>query len=281
MTTLTSSANVAGILPGDYGDLIVAPVQREALAFNTAVSTTQNTSAHQFHMPIVTDDGGAAWVAEGEEIAADDTTFDELIVTPTKVAGLRIISSELAKDSNPAAQETVGNALGRAIAVQVDKAFFGDLPAPAPKGLSSLTGVQTISVAGGLVNLDPLAEAISLLEVVGATPTAFIAHPTDALTLARIKAADKSNAPLLGVDATNGTSRQVLGVPLIVSSHVEEGTIWALDSSKNTTVLREDVDLTVSTDAYFSSDRVGVRGTLRVGFGFPQERAIVKITITA
>jgi hypothetical protein len=42
-------------------------------------------------------------VAEGAEITPSDPKLPELTVTPAKVAGLTIISRELADDSSPAA----------------------------------------------------------------------------------------------------------------------------------------------------------------------------------
>jgi hypothetical protein len=44
--------------------------------------------------------------------------------------------------------------------------------------------------------------------------------------------------------------------------------------------MREDTTLTIDRRAYFSSDRIGIRATMRVGFGFPHEAAIVRIAVT-
>ncbi len=43
-------------------------------------------------------------------------------------------------------------------------------------------------------------------------------------------------------------------------------------------MLRQDVTLDVDSSRYFESDRVGIQGTLRVGFGFAHPRFIVKVT---
>ncbi len=66
-------------------------------------------------------DPTASWVAEGAGIVPCDPTLSELVVTPAKVAGLTIISRELADDSNPAAAQVVGQGLARDIARRVDK----------------------------------------------------------------------------------------------------------------------------------------------------------------
>ncbi|MEJ7742083.1 MAG: phage major capsid protein [Nocardioidaceae bacterium] len=69
----------------------------------------------------MTADPTAAWVAEGDEIPISDPTLAELTVTPAKVAGLTIVSRELADDSDPAAAYVVGAGLARDIARRVDE----------------------------------------------------------------------------------------------------------------------------------------------------------------
>jgi hypothetical protein len=45
-------------------------------------------------------------------------------------------------------------------------------------------------------------------------------------------------------------------------------------------VLRQDASVVTDTSVYFTSDRVAVRATLRVSFGFTYPAAVVKVTIT-
>jgi HK97 family phage major capsid protein len=266
------------VRPEEVGELVVRPVQRESVAFQ--ISTVANTDSHDYRIPIVDTDPVSAWVAEGAEITPSDPGLEELIVTPAKVAGLTIISNELAADSDPEAGNMVGQALARDIARRVDEAFFGALAAPAPSGLGAVTGTATAAATLDFGNgLDAFAEAISDAESVGATITAFCANPADALTLAQLRDETGSNRPLLGVDATNGTSRTILGVPLFVSPAVPANTLWAIPRDRVWVVLRNDTTLTIDGSAYFSSDRVGIRATMRVAFGFPHAAALGKITV--
>jgi hypothetical protein len=46
----------------------------------------------QERRPVVAADPSAAWVAEGAATPATDADLDEVIVTPSKVAGLTVIS---------------------------------------------------------------------------------------------------------------------------------------------------------------------------------------------
>ena len=91
MTMLTAlSGGTHGILPNDIGALIVQPVRDKSIALRVASVVT--TTSHEYRVPVLEGDGGAAWVAEGAEIPLTDAEMDEIVVVPSKVAGLRAIS---------------------------------------------------------------------------------------------------------------------------------------------------------------------------------------------
>jgi HK97 family phage major capsid protein len=202
-------------------------------------------------------------------------------VVPDKVAGLTVISRELALDTTPAATEVVGQALARDIAKRVDQAFFGTTTVNGPAGLGSLTGAQTV-VAGPVVDLDPFAEAISLAENVGAITTAFVASPETVLALSQLKKAAGSNEPLLSpqADPTVPTTRQILCVPVWSSPAVSPDDVWGLPQAFSFVVQNDQPTLDVDGSAYFSSDRIGIRSTLRVVFGWPHPAAIIRVDVS-
>lgn len=86
---------------------------------------------------------------------------------------------------------------------------------------------------------------------------------------------------LLGRDASKAGQTSVLGVPLLVSPAVAGGVVWGLDSSRVFTVLRDDVSLDVDKSAFWTSDRVGIKGSLRVGFAFVHPASVIKIAASA
>jgi HK97 family phage major capsid protein len=184
----------------------------------------------------------------------------------------------LADDSNPAAAQVVGDGLARDIARRIDQAAFAGLAAPAPAGLTTLSGVQTYVNASAFGNLDFAAQAISKAETVGATITAFVTSPATALALATVKTATGSNQPVLGQDATSATGRMILGVPLLVSQYVAANTLWAVDSSRVWLVVRDDATVEADRSVFFTSDRVAVKATMRAGFGFVHPQSVVRVT---
>jgi hypothetical protein len=48
--------------------------------------------------------------------------------------------------------------------------------------------------------------------------------------------------------------------------------IWAIPQAHSLVVIREDVETEVSTDVFFTSDRVAVKTTMRVGWGLASPR---------
>lgn len=277
MTLLTAtSGSTHGLLPDQIGALITTPVRQASIALQ--VATVASTDSHEYRVPVVLGDAGVAWTPEGSEITPSDAEFEEIIVVPNKVAGLSIISRELANDSAPSAQQLVGEGLAQSLASKIDAAFFADTTANGPDGLLSVTDAQVVDTGAGIANTDPFAAALSKAETVGAQVTSFVAHPNTVLTLSKVKKQTGSNEPLLGYDASQPTRRQVLGVPLLSSPAVAEDDVWAIPQSRIVVVLREDVTLAVDTSAYFSSDRVGIRATMRVGFAFAHPEAVVRLT---
>ena len=271
MTMLTSAESNRGILPAEYSQLIVDPVTEAALAFDDRVARTVRTSGREFRVPILVEDAAAAWTAEGEEISPTEPVLDEITVVPSKIAGLTIVSRELAEDTSPAAAELVGASLARAITLQVDRGFLGDLAAPAAKGLDSLTDVSVVE--GALDSLDSLHEAKAAAAAEGGTASVILANPSDVLALALLKDESGSNRALVESTST------IAGLPVISSRHVAAGKLWVLDASQIMTVLREDVELATSTDSHFTSDRIAIRATMRIGFAFPRPAALVRVDL--
>ena len=280
MAMTTSNANQTW-LPEDRGNLVIHPVQQGSVAIQAAGSTLAAPQTNGYRLPIVSSDPSAGWVSEGEEIPTSDAELEEAADKFRKLAGLTIVSRELANDSNPQAAEEVGKGIARDIARQIDAAFFGDQDGTgtAPAGLGSINANEI--TATEWADLDPFTEAIYAAEGVGATLGAFVANPNDALALAKLRKADGSNENLLQVDPTQPTRRLVAGVPLLVSPAVQEGTTWGLPAERVVIAIREDIQVDRDTSAYFTSDQVAVRGILRGTFLYPHETAVQRITTGA
>lgn len=273
-------ANTTPILtPEQVADLLIDPVMHTSAAGQVATVVNAAPGASAFRLPVMKADPSADWVAEGEEIPVSDGDVTEVVTSFFKIAGLTPVTNELANDSSPAASEMIGSGLVRDISRKLDAAFFGNLTAAAaPKGLGSLTGITNVQTPDPVTNVDPFITALSAGEQANAPLTHFAANPADVLTLAQIKKATGSNEPLLGSDPTKPGSRVIQGVPLVSSPAVAQGTIWGLHKPQVIIVVREDADVESDGSAFFTSDRTVVRARMRVGFLFPHQPGVVKLS---
>ncbi|MEE2855400.1 MAG: phage major capsid protein [Actinomycetota bacterium] len=277
----STTASFSPILtPAQVGDLVIQPLIQQSVAGQ--VSTVIPISTHSYRVPLMTADPTASWTPEGAEIAASDATLDELDITPSKLAALSVISSELANDSTPAAAEAVGQGIVRDLSRKVDAAFFAATTTNGPGGLAGLSGVTAVSAGASYANVDAFSDALYAAALHNAEIGAWVTNPTTAQALAKVKqyGSAGSNVPLLGVDPTMPGQRQILGVPLIVSPYVSTtgNVVWGIPKAYSYFVLRQDGQVESDRSVFFTSDRVAVRATMRVGFGWPNPAAIVKIT---
>jgi len=275
MTFLTTTASNSGILPSEHAELITKPLTEQALAFNPALATTLTSEFHDIILPSIEKDVAAEWVREGEEISLDSPTMSETTLAFHKVAGLTAVSTEMAEDSQPQAAAIVGQSIARSLINKVNTAFLGDLAAPAPKGLESITENNVVAHSGRttIENLDPFASAISLSISGGHQITGWIMNPMDALTIATLKESEGSNKRLTDSIST------IEELPVFQHPAVPKGTAWGLDASGVYTGLRQDVTIVTGDQAYFTSDRLAIRATARIGFAFPDPRAVTRIEL--
>ena len=283
----TTSFNSSEILsPEEVGPLVIQPLRLRSVALR--VSTVIETLRPSLRFPIVDADAGAAWTQEGEEINETDPGVGELPVTPSALKALVKVSNELIADSSDNAQAAavVGDGLVRQFARTLDNAFFGNTTSLGPDGLESITH-QNVSIGTPFVNLDPFADAISLIERVGSVCTSFSASFSTCNQLSKLKEfADTttvvSNEPLLAVaggDVSQPVARSIFGVPLFSAPEgtIEDGVVWAVAADKVFSVLRSDITVIANPFSAFTSDSTHIRGTMRIGFGYPHEAAVVKI----
>ena len=277
MPMYTTTPGASALLPETIHRLLVLPTLAQSIA--AQVATVVNVSTKTFRVPRVLTDPTASFVFEGSEIAPSDAVLDEVIVTPAKAAGLTILSRELAEDSSPEAAAVVGEGLARDISKRVDAAFFGDLAAPAPAGLGSLVGFTDGGTAAtGADVLDALLEATYTAETVGANLNVFVTSPETASSLATVKMAAGSVVNVLSPDPKLPTQRMVAGIPMLVSAAVEPGVVWGIDTSRTYLVVRDDATIETDRSVFFTSDRVAVKATMRVGFAFAHAASVIKIT---
>jgi HK97 family phage major capsid protein len=276
MTTVTGASILS---PAEINELIVLPLIQQSAAMR--VGTVTQISSSALRIPRVTQDPAAAWCAEGAEINVSDAVLDEIPCVPKKLAGLVLISNELAADSSPAALGVVGDGLVRDIARKLDTAFAANTTTNGPAGLLSIT--PTAADAGDAwVNLDAFEFAKSNAEQHNTTVDSFLCSPTTALKLATLKesTAAGSNRALLAPDPTAPASRVVAGVPLVTSPAIGNDIVYGIPRNRVVIALRSNTTVETDRSVAFTSDRTAVKAIIRVSWAFTDPAAITKIAPT-
>ena len=200
---------------------------------------------------------------------------------PRKLAGLTVITNELALDSSPSALQIVGEGLVRDLARKTDAAYFGNTTANGPSGLLSIT--PTAADAGdACANLDAFEFAKSNAEQHNTVVDTFVCNPATALKIATLKESTTagSNRALLQADPTAPATRVVSGVPLLTSPSIANDIVWALPKARIVVALRLGTTVESDRSVFFTSDRTAVRATVRVSWGFLDPAAVTKIATT-
>ena len=219
----------------------------------------QGTEAH---VPRLLDDGTVAWVAEGEEIPSDCPDGDDLVLAPKKVANVCKLSNESIADASVSVLNSVGDAMTRAVAKEIDKKAFSmdAATATAPAGL--LTG--TLPGTAGTVDIAGILTGIGVIEAAGGRATAVYANPVDltAIRQAVVTGGYSISDPTApGVEAIGGA--RLYAVPSIPA-----GSALVAQADQIVVGVRQDASVSFSPDAGFTSDSTLARVVARADWAW-------------
>ncbi|WP_425308752.1 phage major capsid protein [Ammonicoccus fulvus] len=226
------------------------------------------------------DDAAASFVAEGAVIDESDPTLAETLVHTGKIAILVRLSREQYRQMGT--PEALAESVRRAIISKANTAYVSQAApvAPAvtpPAGLTKIADIETAPAAVA-TSLDSLIELIAALETNGADPTHMLLSPTAWSSLSRFKTGTGSALGLLGA-GVEAPARRLLGLPVLVSNAVPANTGLIIDKRAIVSAVGN-VEVSVSKEAYFSSDSIGVRAVWRVGQNIVRPDRIGTFTVT-
>ena len=174
-------------------------------------------------IPRQTSTGQSRWVGQGKSKPVMKFDFDAIFTTFTKVAGITVLTEELARFSDPNAELLVRDQIGETVIERIDTDLFDPdlaaVPNVNPAGL--LNGVSPVAGPASPYDQEAVLCAISRLWVnwdttfMGARP-AYYTTPGVARWLAFMNDA-LGNPAFPGMTATGGTLK---GVPVRVSQYL-------------------------------------------------------------
>lgn len=200
--------------------------------------------------------GTVQWVGQGASKPVGKGSYDFVTIPWAKVALIVVITEELARFSNPAAETLMRDSLVRAIKDFLDDQFVGSGVAPvagvSPGGITNALPVgQIIISSGGTVsNIQAdLIGAVSKLNANNAprAPT-WIMHPQTLINIAgQINAFGQPAFP-------TAANKTLMGYPVITSAHVSPAEVILLDQAGVLLASDDSVTVDVSREASVQMD---------------------------
>jgi HK97 family phage major capsid protein len=188
-----------------------------------------------FNVPLVgqTEGGQGYWVGEGKAKPLTRFAYDRNILDIFKVANIAVVTEELLRRSNPAAEQLLRDNLASAIAARLDTDFINPAKA-AVAGVSpaSITnGLTPVASSGGdadAIRADIRALMATFIAANNAPTTGvWIMGSTTALALSMM-VNPLGQAEFPGITMTGGT---FAGLPVIVSDYIPAGTVVLANAS--------------------------------------------------
>jgi HK97 family phage major capsid protein len=180
----------------------LAGLRRPPLNVRTVVATTSSTGY---------------WVSQGSPKPVSKLSFSDDTLPPLKVAGLVVVTDEILRSSDPAAERTIRADMLNAVSRAIDEAFIDETSAGS-------AGVQPAAINYGVVPVAGTGDLADDLQLLFASfggnleTSYFIASP---IFYASISGADYPN-----VGARGGT---LVGVPAIASSACSPDVLTLID----------------------------------------------------
>lgn len=178
-------------------------------------------------------DGAATgyWVGQSKAIPPSAADFSTVTLSPLKVAALAVLSNELLRDSTPAAEQLVRDALVNASAQRVDSTFFSTTAASAgvsPAGiLNGLSAGSTAGNDGTGLRADVKALYSGFITAHNASNLMFVMNPSLAKSIQlMVNALGQTEFP--GITTAGGT---LLGDNVVTGDNVDANALILLKPS--------------------------------------------------
>ncbi len=266
-----NTADDSSVVPVSFYDIIQENMVTVGPMLDSGIVTLLNTaSGEDIKVPVEATRPAATAIAEATAITPLDPTFSSLTLKSQKIAVLTKVSRELLTDSGISIEQFLGRSLGTALGIKVNSLLTVGTGTVQPNGImnaagSGVTGTATSTGVFTANDVIDLAHSVDSAYVrMGAS---FMARRT---TIGAIrKLTDGNGQYLFSPAATVGSPDTLLGFPLIDNPDVAAvgsaakslGFGWAGSYHVRTV---GGIEIARSDDAYFNTDEVGFRATIRV-----------------
>jgi HK97 family phage major capsid protein len=226
-------------------------------------------------IPRQTAGASAGWVGEGLSKPVSRLSFDDVTIPWAKIAVIVVITQELARFSSPSAEQLVRDDLIETIAAFIDNQLLLDT-------VTAIAGVRPASITNAAHKVPSTGSTVADVTTdlatamlymtsnnITLTRPVWLMNPAAAMFLATLRTGQDIFAfPGMGMGATTGlqpgpgstvavsegTQRNLMGIPVVVSGNVPPGVIDLLEQSQLMVADDGEVLIDTSTEASVQMD---------------------------
>jgi HK97 family phage major capsid protein len=280
-----NTADDSSIVPQSFYDVIQEKLVTVGPMLDGNIVTLLNTaSGEDIKVPVEATRPAATAIAEGTTISELDPTFSSITLKSQKVAVLTKVSRELLQDSGIDLVAYLGRTLGTSIGIKVNNLLTVGTGTVEAKGIiaaagAGITGGTAVSGAFTADNLIDLAHSVDGAYV--RNGAGWMMRRSSMGTLRKLK--DTAGQYLYVPAASIGVPDSFMGFPIFENPDVAA----TATSAKSVAFgwfgsyhVRQvgGIEVARSDDAYFASDEVGFRVTMRIWGDLGQSDAVKVFT---
>lgn len=278
LNTATEGTNSAGgyLVPDELSSAIIAVRNRAGVS--RQLCKVVGMSSDVMNIPKVTAGLTVDYPAEAAAITASDQTWGQVALAAVKRAVIAKTSNELLFDSVINVIDDLAVAIGNAFAVQEDNELIngdGTSTYGSETGvLSAMGAASKVTMGSGDTSFANIA-LTDLNALVGLMPDKYYASASPAWLIGRVAWASYIQNLVYAAggntlsDLASGAAPQLFGFPVYISDQMPAdavSTCGAIFGNFNEGVIigdREDVEISVSEEAFWANDITAVKGTTR------------------
>jgi len=275
--TATEGTDSAGgyLVPDELSSAIIAVRNRAGVS--RQLCKVVGMSSDVMNIPKVTGGLTVDYPAEAAAITASDQTWGQVALAAVKRAVIAKTSNELLHDSVINVIDDLAVAIGNAFAVQEDNELIngdGSATFGGETGLTAMAAGGTTQLASSNTSFADITLS-DLNTLVGTMPDKYYASASPAWLIGRLAWASYVQNLIYAAggntlsDMAAGAAPQLFGFPVYVSDQMPADgaqTFAAFFGNFNDAVVigdREDVEISVSEEAFWANDITAVKGTTR------------------
>ena len=244
------------------------------------VTLLNTASGEDIKVPVESTRPAATAIAEATQITALDPTFSSLTLKSQKVAVPTVVSREILTDSGIDLVAFLGRSLGTSIGIKANGLLTTGTGTVQPNGIVTASGS---GVTGG-TGVSGVPTADNLIDLVHSVDSAYIrrgarfmARRTTIGAIRKLK--DTAGNYLFVPAATVGSPDTLLGFEIVENPDVAatgtavKSVLFGWTGSYHTRMVGG-LEIARSDDAYFDTDEVGFRATMRIWGDLGQAGAV-------